>query len=151
MKSRYLSEAEKSMNNSENPLTSFWFTSRWFWLIALLILLSVIVTNGMVESWGRFANGGENLLIFIDESLWPPDWSVIEPQAYPVCTQPEWLDFTCSTAWIGVVETLKIAFVATIFGMIISLPLSLFAARNLNPWWLSYPSRFILADRKSVV
>ena len=34
--------------------------------------------------------------------------------------------------------------------MIISLPLSLFAARNLNPWWLSYPSRFILAASRSL-
>jgi len=104
----------------------------------------------MVDSWGRLANGGENLMIFIDESLLPPDWSVIEPQAYPVCTEPERLDFTCSTAWIGVVETLKIAFVSTIFGMIISLPLSLFAARNLNPLWISYPCRFILAASRSL-
>ena len=150
MKSRYLSDADKSLDNSENPISSFWFSSRWFLLIALLIWLSVIVTNGMVDSWGRLANGGENIIIFIDESLWPPDWSVIEPQAYPVCTEPEWLDFTCSTAWIGVIETLKIAFVSTIFGMIISLPLSLFAARNLNPWWISYPSRFILAASRSL-
>jgi len=150
VKNRDLSDTENPMINPEHPLSSVWFTSRWFLLIALLIWLSVIVTNGMVDSWGRLANGGENLMIFIDESLWPPDWSVIEPQAYPVCTEPGWLDFTCSTAWIGVVETLKIAFVATIFGMIISLPLSLFAARNLNPWWLSYPSRFILAASRSL-
>tara|TARA_B100001113_G_C21039078_1_gene591477 strand:+ start:279 stop:1094 length:816 start_codon:yes stop_codon:yes gene_type:complete len=104
----------------------------------------------MVDSWGRLANGGENLIIFINESLWPPDWTVLEPQAYPVCTEPEWRDFTCSTAWIGVIETLKIAFVATIFGTILSLPISLFAARNLNPWWLSYPARFILAASRSL-
>ena len=150
MKNGSLPESEKSLDNSENPFFTLWFSSRWFLLITLLISLSVIVTNGMVDSWGRLANGGENLMIFIDESLWPPDWSVIEPQAYPICKEPEWRDFTCSTAWIGVVETLKIAFVATIFGMIISLPLSLFAARNLNPWWLSYPSRFILSASRSL-
>jgi len=150
VKNGSLPESEKSLDNSENLIFSLWFSSRWFLLITLLISTSVIVTNGMVDSWGRLANGGENLMIFIDESLWPPDWSVIEPQAYPICKEPEWRDFTCSTAWIGVVETLKIAFVATIFGMIISLPLSLFAARNLNPWWLSYPSRFILSASRSL-
>ena len=41
------------------------------------------------------------------------------------CVPP--FDFTCSTAWIGMVETLKIAFVSTVFGMIISLPISLLA------------------------
>ena len=150
MKSRYLSSAEESSDLQETILSSIWFSSRWFILIGFLVFVSVVVTNSMVDNWGRFANGGDNLIVFINESLWPPDWSVTEPQAYPVCTEPEWRDFTCSTAWIGVIETLKIAFVATIFGMIISLPISLLAARNLNPWWVSYPARFILAASRSL-
>jgi len=78
------------------------------------------------------------------------DWSVIEPQAYPVCTVYPLFDFTCSTAWIGLVETLKIAFVSTVFGMMLSLPISLLAARNLNYWWVSYIFRFILASFRSL-
>jgi phosphonate transport system permease protein len=105
----------------------------------------------MVSDWGRLSGSLGNLSTFIDESLWPPDWSVLEPQAYPVCTvYPTFLDFTCSTAWIGIIETIKIAFVSTVFGMILSMPLSLLAARNLNFLWVSYSSRFILAALRSL-
>jgi phosphonate transport system permease protein len=48
------------------------------------------------------------------------------------------------------VETIKIAFVSTVFGTILSLPLSLLAARNLNPSWVSYSSRFFLAAFRSL-
>ena len=87
----------------------------------------------MINDWGRASQGLSNLVTFFNESLWPPDWSVLEPQAYPVCTvYPTFMDFTCSTAWIGMVETIKIAFVSTVFGAIISLPISLLASRNLD-------------------
>ena len=117
---------------------------------ALVLLFSFWIFNGMIDDWGRLSGSIDNLFIFINESLWPPDWSVIEPQAYPVCTAYPLFDFTCSTAWIGLLETIKIAFVSTVFGMILSLPISLLAARNLNPWWLSYSSRFILAAFRSL-
>ena len=116
----------------------------------LIFISSIVVFNGMVDDWGRLSGSIDNLFVFIRESLWPPDWSVIEPQAYPICTAYPLIDFTCSTAWIGLLETLKIAFVSTVFGMILSLPISLLAARNLNPWWLSYSSRFILAAFRSL-
>ena len=44
--------------------------------------------------------------------------------AYPVCPHEGWRDIACSTAYIGMVETLKIAFIATVFGTMLSLPLS---------------------------
>ena len=117
---------------------------------AMSILLSLIILDGMVSDWGRLSGGVDNLVIFFHQSLWPPDWSVLEPQVYPVCTARAPLEFTCSTAWIGVIETLKIAFVSTVFGMILSLPLSLSAARNLSPKWLSYISRFIISGFRSL-
>ncbi len=105
----------------------------------------------MISDWGRLSGSLGNLTKFIQESLWPPEWSVVEPQAYPVCTvYPKFMDFTCSTAWIGLIETIKIAFVSTVFGMILSLPFSLLAARNLNPLWVSYSSRFLLAGFRSL-
>ena len=120
-------------------------------IVALMtVLMSLLIMDGMVDDWGRLSGGLDNLVVFFHQSLWPPDWSVIEPQAYPVCTAHPALDFTCSTAWIGMIETLKIAFVSTVFGMIISLPFSLLAARNLNPRWISYPSRFILSASRSL-
>ena len=89
-------------------------------------------------------------MVFVNESLWPPDWSVTGPQAYPPCLTAPGLAFTCSTAWIGMVETLKIAFVATVLGCCISLPLSLVAARNLNPAWLALVTRAVFAACRSL-
>tara|TARA_Y100000768_G_scaffold342965_1_gene288356 strand:+ start:273 stop:1199 length:927 start_codon:yes stop_codon:yes gene_type:complete len=116
----------------------------------ILLILALLVLNGMVSDWGRLTGGFTNLKNFFYQSLWPPDWSVLEPQVYPVCTARYPFEFTCSTAWIGVIETIKIAFVATVFGMAMSLPLSLAAARNLSPAWLSYSSRFILSAFRSL-
>ena len=48
------------------------------------------------------------------------------------------------------VETLKIAFVATVLGCCISLPLSLVAARNLNPAWLALVTRAVFAACRSL-
>ena len=114
------------------------------------LAISLILVDNMVDDWGRLSKGPGNLIKFIEESLWPPDWSVMEPQAYPVCTVYPLFDFTCSTAWIGLVETIKIAFVSTVFGILISLPISLLAARNLNPGWVSFPARLLLSVSRSL-
>ena len=116
----------------------------------LVFGFSIWVLNGLVDDWGRLSGSGENLVTFFQESLWPPDWSVIEPQDYPVCTAYPIINFTCSTAWIGMVETIKIAFVSTVIGTIISLPIGLLAARNLNSKIVSYIARFILAAGRSL-
>ena len=116
----------------------------------ILILFSFSILNGMVDDWGRLSGGLSNLVIFFSESLWPPSWSVIEPQVYPVCTTYPLFDFTCSTAWIGMSETIKIAFVSTIFGSIISLPISILASRNLSSLGVSYFARILLAAARSL-
>ena len=131
-------------------VSRFWYSSRWFLLFIGLLVVAFRVTNSMDPNWGRLANTNNNLVIFFQESLWPPDWSVIEAQAYPPCLAAPGLSFTCSTAWLGMIETLKIAFVATILGMTISFPLSLLASRNLSPNWVSYPARFLLAGSRSL-
>ena len=116
----------------------------------ILLLLAIVILNGMVGDWGRLAGGPDNLVRFFFQSLWPPDMSVLEPQSYPVCTAHPIFDFTCSTAWKGVIETLKIAFVATVFGMVLTLPLSIMASRNLSPRWISYPTRFLISACRSL-
>jgi phosphonate transport system permease protein len=144
------------MTDSTNPtsldeiLISIWFSTRWFIFFGFLFWLTMVVADGMVDDWGRLNNGGANLIIFIEESLWPPDWSVLEPQSYPPCVVAPGFQFTCSTAWIGLVETLQIAFVSTVLGTVISLPISLLAARNLNSFWVSFPARFILSASRSL-
>ncbi len=115
-----------------------------------IIIFTFWILDGMVSDWGRLSGSFDNLITFFNESLWPPDWSVLEPQAYPVCTAYPLFAFTCSTAWIGMIETIKIAFVSTILGSIISLPLSMVAARNLSSKGISYFSRFILAGARSL-
>ena len=123
---------------------------RWPLVFAALFLLALRISDGLVQDWGRLANGMENLRVFFRESVWPPDWSVLEPQAYPVCPHDSWREITCSTAYIGMVETLKIAFVATVFGTLLSLPLSLGAARNLNPKPVTFVTRAFLAACRSL-
>ena len=94
-----------------------------FWIILKL-------TSGMVWDW----NG----------------WGVIEPQSYPPCEANRFLQFTCSTAWIGMIETIKIAILATFFGMIFSLPMGLLSSRNLFPQYITYPSRAIVSACRSL-
>ena len=119
-------------------------------IILIMIMFSFSILNGMVDDWGRLSGGLENLFIFFGESLWPPNWRVIEPEAYPVCTAYPYFDFTCSTAWKGMTETIKIAFVSTIFGSLISLPISILAARNLSSLGISYLARVFLAAARSL-
>ena len=118
--------------------------------IPSLVILSIWLMDGLVNDWGRLSGGAQNLVTFFNESLWPPDWRVLEPQAYPVCTAYPLFDFTCSTAWIGMSETVKIAFISTVFGVLISLPISILSSRNLNPGFVTFPFRFILAACRSL-
>ena len=97
-------------------------------LFTFRILLEL--TSGMVWDW----NG----------------WSVIEPQSYPPCEANRFLQFTCSTAWIGMIETIKIAILATFFGMILSLPMGLLSSRNLFPQYITYPSRAVVSACRSL-
>ena len=131
-------------------LYNVWFRVKWFVLLGAILWSAYAVADSMIDDWGRLNNGWENLVIFFNESLWPPDWSVTEPQIYPPCQSAPGFQFTCSTAWIGMMETLQIAFVSTVLGMVISLPISLLAARNLNSPWVSYPARAILAASRSL-
>jgi phosphonate transport system permease protein len=45
----------------------------------------------------------------------------------------------------GIAESMQIAVIATFFGIILSLPVGLLAARNLMPTWISWPTRGFIA------
>lgn len=120
----------------------------FIFVILSMLLLAWITLYDLVDDWGRLEGGWENLTTFVTESMWPPNWSVLEAQSYPVCEKD--IEFFCSVGYLGMVETIKIAFVSTILGFIGALCLSSFAARNLMPMYIALPFRFILAATRSL-
>ena len=120
----------------------------YFFACFVLLLSSYLTLIELKGDWSLRNGGFDNLVTFIRESLWPPDWSVLEARSYPVCERS--IGFFCSIAWTGMIETIKIAFVATIFGFIIALPISAMAASNLVPPHISVIARTILAGMRSL-
>ena len=120
----------------------------FLYAIGALLLTAFIILNDLVDDWGRLSGGMENLSVFVQESMWPPNWSVLEAQSYPVCENK--IEFFCSVGYIGMMETIKIAFVATIFGFIGALCLSSFAAKNLMPMRIAFPFRTLLSATRSL-
>lgn len=118
-------------------------------LISVLLLLCILVLNDLVQGdWGNLSRGMGNLIHFWNDSLWPPDWSMLQAQTYPECKVS--IGFFCSKAYLGMMETIKMAFVATIFGFIGAISLSTMAAKNLVPSYVYFPVRIILAITRSL-
>ena len=81
---------------------------RLFGIISILLLLAWQTLDGLIEGdWGRLEGGLGNLSVFFSESMWPPNWSVIEARPYPVCESE--IEFFCSVGYLGMMETIKIA------------------------------------------
>ena len=80
--------------------------------------------------------------------MWPPYWSVLDARSYPVCEQR--IELFCSVGFIGMMETLKIAFVSTVLGFLGAILLSPLAARNLHAVWISVPVRILLSAVRSL-
>ena len=60
--------------------------ARLFGAIGALGLIAIVVLSDLADGdWGRFGGGLENLAVFFTESMWPPDWSVLEARSYPPC------------------------------------------------------------------
>ena len=122
------------------------------WLISLtLLFLSLIILNNLVRGdWGDLTGGFANLLKFWNTELWPPEWSLIfDAQSEPPNCNVE-IGFFCSKAYTGMLETLKMAFVATIFGFIGAISLSSFAAKNLVPNYVLVPTRLFMSMTRSL-
>ena len=122
------------------------------WLISFgLLVTALVVLNNLVRGdWGDLTGGFANLIKFWNTELWPPRWSLIfEAQSEPPNCRVE-IGFFCSKAYTGMLETLKMAFVATIFGFIGAITLSPFAAKNLVPSYVLVPTRIFLALTRSL-
>ncbi len=121
-----------------------------FILISLILLaLAFVVLNDLVQgNWGNLSNGFDNFLHLWNVSLWPPDWTMLEAQKGFECKVS--IGFFCSKAYLGMLETIKMAFVATIFGFVGAILLSSLAAKNLVPSYVYFPVRIILALTRSL-
>ena len=111
-----------------------------------LVILAFIILNNLIRGdWGDLTGGFSNLVKFWNTELWPPEWALIfEAQSEPPKCNVN-IEFFCSKAYTGMLETLKMAFVATIFGFIGAIALSSFAAKNLVPKSVLVPTRLILS------
>jgi len=114
-------------------------------LYALISILVIIVADSLGLNLYNLGQAWDNLGLLWPR-IWPPDFSVVTERAAYSYSDCNWdADWMCSPAVHGLVETIEIAFLSTIFGMIIALPLSMMAAHNLAPGWLSIIMRQILA------
>ena len=107
--------------------------------------LAVLISNKLGISIGNLNQAWVNAGVLWSE-MFPPDFSVVTERASWTQTECNWeADWACSAAIHGLVETIQIAFLATLFGMLLSLPLSMMAAHNLSPIGLSVVTRNLLA------
>jgi phosphonate transport system permease protein len=108
------------------------FPANWWARAGWLLFGAYILYAGSQLEFtpARFAAGLEHGAKFLGR-LFPPDFSRWE------------------LLLKGMVESLQIAVVASALGALISLPLSLAAARNLMPAWVSWPARSVMVVCRS--
>jgi phosphonate ABC transporter permease subunit PhnE len=100
----------------------------------LLLVLYVIYASTIIDlTWDRFIIGLDHGAKFITRMV-PPDFT------------PDKL----SLLVIGMTESLQIAIIATVVGVLLSLPLGLAAARNLSPRPLAWSARALIALFRSL-
>ena len=112
---------------TESPFKANW-PARLGMLLALLYCIYAL--SALEISWGRFIEGLGNGAKFIGEMM-PPSfvrWQLLLE---------------------GLLETVEVAVIASAFGILISLPIGLCAARNLMPVWLTWPARTVIAICRS--
>ena len=98
----------------------------------LALVLYVIYAGAQLEiTWARFQIGMDNGARFLGK-MFPPN-----------IAQPDSLVK-------GLLESLEIAILASFFGIVLSLPIGLAAARNMMPAWATWPARAIITVCRSL-
>ena len=95
-------------------------------VIGIIVALVVIAAYDLEVDLVKFVEGIPNLVIVLEEMV------QVEPKYIP------------AALW-AMLETIQMAFVGTIIGVVIALPLSFLAARNLNSKFVYAPIRALLA------
>ena len=90
-----------------------------------MILVGGIGSMFTIEGSGRDLDYWGNLRRFASQ-FFPPDWSIL------------------GRTWTGILETVQIALASTFLAIIISIILSVGAARNIAPFWILWPTRMLL-------
>jgi len=118
------------MSEVPSPAPRVAFPPNWPFRIGLVALaLYVVYASTILDiSWARFVSGFEHRARFI-RRMFPPNLA------------HDKLDLLAS----GMAESLQIAIIATVVGVLLSLPLGLAAARNLAPWPLAWTARALVA------
>ncbi len=114
---------------STAPAKRVAFPANWTARIGALVILAYVAYASTILdiTWARFLIGLEHGSRFISRML-PPDFA------------PDKLDLLYN----GMVESLQIAILATVFGTLISLPLGIAAARNLSPLPVASAARLLI-------
>jgi phosphonate transport system permease protein len=104
----------------------------WGTRIGLVLLIAYVIyaASVMGVSLERFSHGLEHGQRFL-ERMFPPNFSRSE------------------LIVSGIAESLQIAVIATCFGIALSLPVGVLAARNLMPAWITWPARAFIAICRS--
>ena len=92
----------------------------------LLAIYALYAASQLDFTWPRFISGLGNGERFLSR-LFPPNFANWEALVK------------------GLAESLQIAVLASVAGILLSLPLSVLAARNLMPVWATWPARAIIA------
>lgn len=100
-------------------------------VIGIIIALVVVASYNVDANPLEFAEGIPNLAIVLEEILiWE---NIVDNLKY------------VPTAFWAMLETLQMAFIGTVIGVVIALPFSMLAARNLNNKFVYAPIRALLA------
>ena len=119
------------MNASASAARNAFPANTWTRLGWILFIAYFLYAASHLDlSLQRFASGLEHGAKFVSR-LFPPDLSKTELLVR------------------GMVESLQIAVLASVLGLIVSLPISLLAARNLMPPWVSWPARVVMVVCRS--
>jgi phosphonate transport system permease protein len=114
--------AKQASAATRNPFpTNGWARLGWLALAAYVVYAGAQMEIG----WERFLVGLDNADRFFSR-LFPPNFSRGE------------------LLLKGLAESLEIAVLASFLGIVLSLPIGLFAARNLMPAWVTWPARALI-------
>lgn len=111
------------------------FPTDWRVRAAKLLLLAyaLYAASTLDLTWTRFVSGLDNGAIFLSR-MFPPQTAADKLQLL----------------YEGVLESMQIAVLATFFGVLLALPLGIFAARNLMPAGVSWAARGFIALCRSL-